>query len=161
MERYSQDDIERASRVASALDSPLRLRILILLCTGKHVVHELVGKLGKSQPLISQHLRVLKRAHLVSSTRQGREVAYSIAQPHVTNVILGLMDIAGYDPGAERAEQDEATVLELASRRPTDPSDSSHSASAGGAAAIIEPPEHTRPDIDPGLAPSTPRPPRD
>ena len=50
-------ELELVAELLGALDSHLRLRILLLLHDGDHVVHELVTKLGKSQPLISQHLR--------------------------------------------------------------------------------------------------------
>ena len=73
------DELKNAEHLFSALDSPLRLRILILLADRGHFVHELVGKLEKSQPLISQHLRVLKSAGLVRSERSGREVIYSLS----------------------------------------------------------------------------------
>ncbi|WJY68537.1 ArsR/SmtB family transcription factor [Corynebacterium auris] len=86
MDSYSLGDVEHAARVANAMDSPLRLQILLLLATGEHVVHELVSELGKSQPLISQHLRVLKRADLVTSVRRGREVLYSLAYPRSRRV---------------------------------------------------------------------------
>ncbi|WP_291314155.1 ArsR/SmtB family transcription factor [Corynebacterium sp. UBA2622] len=146
MRTHTDADIDRAAHVASALDSPLRLRILLLLSSGEHVVHQLVTKLDKSQPLISQHLRVLKRAGLVTCSRRGREVRYSIARPEVLDVICGLMDIA----------ENKGEVIDLASRRPT----GDDSPITGGAVAIIEPPDHVRPDVDPGLNPSLPKPKR-
>ncbi len=149
MRTHTDADIHRAAQVASALDSPLRLRILLLLSSGEHVVHQLVSKLGKSQPLISQHLRVLKRADLVTSTRLGREVRYSIARPEVLDVITGIMGIAEHD----------GTVIDLASRRPGERS-GDDSPITGGAVAIIEPPGDVRPEVDPGLNPSVPRPKR-
>lgn len=76
-------DIVQAADIISAMDSPLRLQIVILLNERDHVVHELVNKLDKSQPLISQHLRVLKRSGLVDSERSGREVTYRLASPRV------------------------------------------------------------------------------
>lgn len=150
MDSYSQGDVERAARVASALDSPLRLRILLLLSTGEHVVHELVSSLEKSQPLISQHLRVLKRANLVTSARRGREVVYTITRRDVAEVITSLMHIAGTPD-----------VIDLASRRPTSAAEDGEAPATSGAVAIIDPPSHLRPDIDPGLSPSTAKPKRD
>jgi ArsR family transcriptional regulator len=41
---------------------------------------DLVSPVGKSQPTVSHHLRVLARAGLVTSTRSGRNVWYA-AQP--------------------------------------------------------------------------------
>lgn len=81
------DELKNAEHLFSALDSPLRLRILILLADRGHFVHELVDKLEKSQPLISQHLRVLKSAGLVRSERSGREVIYSLSSPKSIRLI--------------------------------------------------------------------------
>ncbi|MBP2436036.1 ArsR/SmtB family transcription factor [Microbacterium amylolyticum] len=40
-----------------------------------------------AQPLVSQHLRTLRQAGLVSPTRSGKEVTYEVADHHVTHVI--------------------------------------------------------------------------
>lgn len=76
-------DRAAAATVISALDSPLRIDIIQHLSERDHYVHELVSATGKSQPLISQHLRVLKRANIVDSERTGREVRYSLVAPKV------------------------------------------------------------------------------
>jgi DNA-binding transcriptional ArsR family regulator len=40
-----------------------------------------------SQPLVSQHLRVLRSSGVVVVTRRGREAHYAVADDHVTHVI--------------------------------------------------------------------------
>ena len=58
-----------------ALGDDTRLRILQLLATeGEHTVTELALKLRLSQPLLSWHLRRLRLAGIVRTTRVGREV---------------------------------------------------------------------------------------
>ena len=79
--------LDYAAHIISALDSEQRLQIINLLRERDHVVHEIVKALGKSQPLISQHLRVLKKAGLVTSTRSGREVLYKLSIPEVSSII--------------------------------------------------------------------------
>ena len=76
-------DIDAATRIIGALDSPLRITLVLALNRHDHYVHELVAATDKSQPLISQHLRVLKDAGIVDSKRSGREVRYSLASPEV------------------------------------------------------------------------------
>jgi DNA-binding transcriptional ArsR family regulator len=46
---------------------------------GELTVHALTGLSGVSQPAVSRHLGVLKRAGLVHDRRQGRETHYSAA----------------------------------------------------------------------------------
>jgi DNA-binding transcriptional ArsR family regulator len=47
---------------------------VLQLLQGQHCVHELVAALSLPQPLVSQHLRVLKAAGVVAGRRSGREV---------------------------------------------------------------------------------------
>ena len=50
-------------------------------------MHELVEKLGAPQPLVSQHLRVLRGAGVVRGARRGREIAYSLVDEHVAHIV--------------------------------------------------------------------------
>ncbi len=68
----SSRDLRRYYR---ALGDDTRLRILQTLATdGEHTVSELALKLRLSQPLLSWHLRRLRLAGIVRTTRVGREV---------------------------------------------------------------------------------------
>jgi ArsR family transcriptional regulator, cadmium/lead-responsive transcriptional repressor len=62
------------------LGDPNRLRILELLRTeGELTVGELVGRLGLSQPKVSNHLACLRWCGFVAARRQGRAVYNRIA----------------------------------------------------------------------------------
>lgn len=76
------------SEVFGALASPVRAAIVHCLTEGEHTVTGLVEALGLSQPLVSQHLKVLRSAHLVTGERRGREVAYTLVDEHVAHVFL-------------------------------------------------------------------------
>lgn len=89
-----EDDSEALTTLLGALDSPLRLRIISLLSERDHYVHELVQELQKSQPLISQHLRVLKKSQLVSFERRGRQVTYHLEHPEVLKLIGDARELA-------------------------------------------------------------------
>lgn len=143
---WSGEKMNRTSEIIAALDSPLRLQILLLLHQRDHVVHELVSTLGKSQPLVSQHLRVLKNAGLVNATRVGREVVYRLAVPGVITVLESLSTL-------ESEEHDE-----LAARRKRTP-DFINATESTGSAAAFGPLRSHMPERDPGLAPNTPAPP--
>ncbi|MEJ5998495.1 ArsR/SmtB family transcription factor [Corynebacterium sp. H130] len=75
----SDRDFAGAEKIIRALDSQMRMKILYLLRPAPKCVHELVKILGSSQPLISQHLKVLRNAGLVESERRGREMFYSLS----------------------------------------------------------------------------------
>ena len=76
-----------ATELLKALANPLRLAIVVELQQGPRCVHELVETLEASQPLVSQHLRVLRQARLVASERQGREIVYSLSDEHVAHIV--------------------------------------------------------------------------
>jgi DNA-binding transcriptional ArsR family regulator len=82
------EDLEQAGDLFKVLASPLRLGILAELAKDPRCVHELVEALRASQPLVSQHLRVLRGARLVRGTRRGREVAYELTDEHVAHIVL-------------------------------------------------------------------------
>lgn len=83
-----QDPFVDASELLKALSSPLRIAIVThLRDAGSLCVHELVDRLEVAQPLVSQHLRVLRSASIVRGQRRGREVAYGLADEHVAHIV--------------------------------------------------------------------------
>ena len=78
---------EAAGELLRVLSAPARLAIVAELSARPRFVHELVERLGMSQPLVSQHLRVLRGARLVAVERQGREAVYSLADQHVAHIV--------------------------------------------------------------------------
>jgi len=63
--------------VFKALSDPTRRAIFERLTRdGEQTVHLLTGRAGISQPAVSKHLGVLKRAGLVRDRRDGRETHY-------------------------------------------------------------------------------------
>lgn len=66
----------------AALADPSRRRILDLLRTGERCVGDLVAALDITQPGVSKHLRVLRRAGLVEVRPEGRQRWYRLrAEP--------------------------------------------------------------------------------
>jgi DNA-binding transcriptional ArsR family regulator len=78
---------EAAGELLKVLSAPARLAIVAELSEQPRFVHELVERLGMSQPLVSQHLRVLRGAGLVGVERHGRGAAYSLADQHVAHIV--------------------------------------------------------------------------
>jgi ArsR family transcriptional regulator, zinc-responsive transcriptional repressor len=78
---------DAAAALLKALVAPIRLALVDLLSDAPRCVHELVSALDAPQPLVSQHLKVLKSAGLVATTRRGREVVYRLADDHVAHVV--------------------------------------------------------------------------
>ncbi len=71
-----------ANHVFRALADPTRRAIFEQLTRqGEQSVHALTRHAGVSQPAVSKHLTVLKRAKLVRHRREGRETQYR-AEPN-------------------------------------------------------------------------------
>jgi len=75
-----------------ALAAEVRLAVAAELRRGPRCVHELQAALrleGRevSQPLLSQHLKVLRNAGLVTTTRLGVERTYQLADDRVGHLV--------------------------------------------------------------------------
>ncbi len=75
-----------AAELLRALGTPHRLAIILELAANPRCVHELVERVGISQSLASQHLRVLRTTGLVTGTRRGKETVYTLADEHVAHI---------------------------------------------------------------------------
>jgi DNA-binding transcriptional ArsR family regulator len=78
---------EAAGELLRALAAPVRIAIVTELGAGPRCVHELVEAVGAPQPLVSQHLRVLRGAGVVRGERRGREIAYSLTDEHIGHIV--------------------------------------------------------------------------
>jgi ArsR family transcriptional regulator len=74
-------DAARLAKGFTALADPVRLRVLSILAAapeGEVCVCDFVQPIGKSQPTISHHLKILTEAGLVSGERRTKWVWYSL-----------------------------------------------------------------------------------
>jgi DNA-binding transcriptional ArsR family regulator len=84
-----------ADNVFKALADPTRRALFERLARdGEQTVHALTDRAGVSQPAVSKHLRVLKRAKLVRHRREGRETHYN-AQPQALAPVVDWMSLYG------------------------------------------------------------------
>ncbi len=106
--QLSQTDLARLSETFRLLGDPSRLRILIQCLDGPKFVTEMADQLDLSQSLVSHHLRLLRDARLVLGERHARQVFYSVADAHIVEILLGMIDHIDEDPpiGKENVEPD-------------------------------------------------------
>lgn len=83
MEDPRGQDVHDQASVFAVLGDPTRLRLLKLLGRQRDpnalCVNALAHVLGVTQPAVSQHLRVLKQAGLVSGRRRGYRMHYFVS----------------------------------------------------------------------------------
>lgn len=90
-----RDVLDTAGDLLRALAAPVRIAIVLQLRESSRCVHELVDALGVAQPLVSQHLRILKAAGVVAGERTGREVHYRLVDHHLAEIVLAAVAHAG------------------------------------------------------------------
>ncbi len=71
------------AKVLKALADETRLQILEFLKDGERCVCEIVPYIGTSQSNVSQHLRILKDATLVTDRREGRSIYYAVVDERI------------------------------------------------------------------------------
>lgn len=76
--------------LAKSLSDENRLRILLCVGNGKKSVSRIVEELDLSQPLVSHHLKELKRTLLVKVERDGPFIYYEMADKRVLDILKDL-----------------------------------------------------------------------
>lgn len=95
IDRSTADDL--AGRLAAVAD-PIRLQVLSIIAnapTGEVCACDFVDPLGKSQPTISHHLKVLAEAGLVVGDKRGRWVWYRLGDAAVLALAGSLEALVG------------------------------------------------------------------
>jgi len=70
--------VEPEPEVFNAISCSARRRILDLLIEGEQPVKRIAGHFEMTRPAVSQHLRILLQAGLVTDKRHGREHRYQL-----------------------------------------------------------------------------------
>ena len=90
-----EQSLSTVAFLAKSLSDENRLRVLLSLREGRLSVSSLVEALQLSQPLISHHLKELKRSLLVKVERNGPFIYYELADKRILQIIKDLETVAG------------------------------------------------------------------
>ena len=83
------DGLMAAAECLKTLAHPHRLQIVQLLLTGKELsVNEIADECELNQPTTSDHLRLMQRCGFLKSQKSGRTVFYSVAEPHLKDIMM-------------------------------------------------------------------------
>jgi rhodanese-related sulfurtransferase/DNA-binding transcriptional ArsR family regulator len=82
------------AQTGKAVASPRRLELLDLLAQGPRTVEALARETSQTVANTSQHLQVLRGAHLVEADKRGLYVTYRLAGEEVTRFCLALRRLA-------------------------------------------------------------------
>ena len=99
----------RAHRALDALGDATRRSILEALGEGPSAVHEIAAALPVTRPAVSQHLRVLSEAGLVSSVRHGTRRIYALDADGLGAVRSWLAGLSAPTKPSAQAERSSGT----------------------------------------------------
>ncbi|MDD5864169.1 MAG: autorepressor SdpR family transcription factor [Firmicutes bacterium] len=80
-----------------ALSDPTRREILNLLKAGRLSAGEIADHFDITPAAVSRHLSVLKEADLISDTREGKFIFYTLNTSVLEEIMLWLTDLKGSD----------------------------------------------------------------
>lgn len=120
--RLTPQNAPQVAAMLQALSTPSRLLILARLREGPCAATELATAVGMEQSACSHQLRLLRNLGLVTGTRQGRSVVYTLHDSHVAALLdqalyhvehlrLGLIDAPTELPTSHFDEASETTRL--------------------------------------------------
>lgn len=78
-------------RVFEALASTVRRKILAFLSQGELTAGEIAEKFEISKPAVSQHLKILENAGLITSEKRGQYVHYQLVEDNLANTLNGYL----------------------------------------------------------------------
>ena len=82
------DALTEAAECLRILAHPSRLQVVQMLLSGKrYSVNDIAEACELAQPTTSDHLRLMQRCGFLESERDGRTVYYSIAEPHLKDIM--------------------------------------------------------------------------
>jgi rhodanese-related sulfurtransferase/DNA-binding transcriptional ArsR family regulator len=117
--RHKDALYEQLARVSKAMASPKRLELLDLLAQAPRTVEQLAVAAELSVANASQHLKLLREARLVESSRRGLHVVCRLADDDVARFLVGMRGLAE----ARLAELPSAVRRVLGGRHPAEPVD--------------------------------------
>jgi len=87
---------------AKALADETRQKIMGLICCEWNSVNEIVEQLNVTQPTVSHHLAVLRRAGLVKTREDGKQTFYMLNQESLAKCCGTL--VLNFAPGTDTAK---------------------------------------------------------
>jgi DNA-binding transcriptional ArsR family regulator len=93
---FDVEKLEYSVELSRALAHPLRMKILEFIDRkGAINVNKIYNSLNLEQSITSQHLRILRKAEVVSADRQGKMVVYQINYPIVERAVSAVNNFLG------------------------------------------------------------------
>lgn len=88
-------NMQKEIKLLKALGDETRMKILQCLLDGEKCACAVVPSIGKAQPTVSQHLKILEEAGVLESRRDGVNIWYKLKSKEAGQImkILGIQKI--------------------------------------------------------------------
>lgn len=87
--------LEQAAECLKILAHPHRLRMIQMMLQGRFAVGELAEACEIPSHMASEHLRLMQRCGFLTSTKEGRNAYYQIAEKHLARLMRCVEDRFG------------------------------------------------------------------
>ena len=87
VQKSPRQGISRVARTLKVCGHPVRLKLLQAIESSEPCVSDLWKCVNEPQPVVSQHLAVLKREGIVASRVEGNRRIYSVIDPWVAELV--------------------------------------------------------------------------
>jgi DNA-binding transcriptional ArsR family regulator len=91
----AMERLEYGAEIFKGFGNPIRIRIIDALKENSLRVMELSEKLGYSQPIISQQLKILKSTGIVQKVREGSSFSYRLTNNNYAEMIKCMRGVIG------------------------------------------------------------------
>ncbi|ODS38467.1 MAG: hypothetical protein A7316_07880 [Candidatus Altiarchaeales archaeon WOR_SM1_86-2] len=79
--------VKKEVKIFKALADETRIKVVEFLKDSEKCVCEIIPMTGKSQPAVSQHLRILSEADILGSRKDGTSIYYRVKDKRVLDAI--------------------------------------------------------------------------
>jgi DNA-binding transcriptional ArsR family regulator len=93
--------MEEEVKLLKAMADETRIKILLYLMNGEQCACTIVPFIGKAQPTVSQHLKILTEAGILNMRKDGIKVLYKIKNDKAIR-ILRTLDLQRMDIGKKK-----------------------------------------------------------
>lgn len=106
MTKLIQEHLDISAGLLRAIAHPLRLKILKFIDRNNTInVNKIYNELNLEQSITSQHLRILRKADLVSTRREGKYVLYSLDYAKIAKLNSHVMNFLELDGNKSKSKK--------------------------------------------------------
>ena len=103
MKTPSEPEFERSAQLLRVLGHAVRLTLLSAIVDGERAVGEIEELAGVTQPMLSQQLGVLRKAQLVETRRESKQIFYRLNNERIYEVSALIDRLAGIERDTGRS----------------------------------------------------------